>query len=205
MALDVSQYTHSMARQEDAPSLARIDSFAAVLGENLRTSTADEIAITSHSYGSVFAAATIAKVLRQDPNVLDGRTLTVTAIASNMLKIGLMDECQWLRDDLKLVLGHEDIQWIEVYGSNDVLCFSKSGPADLIDIEPANPVISKRVRLSAMIDPKRYKSMRGKLFRLHRQFIMANQRRYFFDFYLLLFGPQSVTDMLRRDNATKPR
>jgi len=130
--------------------------------------------------------------------VLKDKKLSIIAIGSNLLQIGLMSQCDWVRDDLKLVLGHANIQWIEIYAADDPICFYKSGPDTLIKEPPANPLISRRVRFSRMIEQKRYQGMKGRFFRLHRQLIMANDRHYFYDFYLLLFGPRKARDFLQR-------
>jgi hypothetical protein len=47
-----------------------------------------------------------------------------------------------------------------------------------------------------MIAKARYQRIRFRFFRLHRQLILANEFRYFYDFYALLFGPQPIVRAL---------
>jgi len=198
LELDLLSHTSVMALGQNDISLSRQAIFSSVLRREIETCDADEIILTTHSFGSAYATAAIAQVLRQSPEVLKDKKLTIIAIGSNLLQIGLMNQCGWVRDDLKLVLGHANIQWIEIYAADDPICFYKSGPDRLIEEPPANPLISKRVRFSKMIERRRYQGMKGRFFRLHRQLTMANDQHYFYDFYLLLFGPRKARDFLQR-------
>ena len=202
LTLELMHHIHSLALRNNNFSTSRLDTFSAVLRKELQTSTADEVTITAHSLGSTYAVATIARLLRTNPELLKKRKVSITAIGSNLLQIGLMSQGDWLRDDLTLVLGQNNIQWIEIYAANDPICFYKTGPDTVISDQPANALISRRVRFSRMLEQRRYKRIRSDFLRLHRQLIMANEHRYFYDFYLLLFGPLTVVEMLQRDPAT---
>ncbi len=198
MALEFSHHAYSISLPENNIFQSHIAKFSALVIKEIKATKTEEINITTHSIGSVYGVVALARALRQTPDLLMGKTLYFTAIASSMLHVALMSRCQWLRDDLKLVLGHCNIQWIEIYAINDPLSFNKCSPASVIDGTPANAVISQRVRFSRMIDKNRYRFMRYNFFRLHRQMIMANDQRYFYDFYLLLFGPRNIVNLLQR-------
>ena len=203
LELDLLHHTHSVALQENDISRSRIALFSSILKREIKADQGEEITITTHSFGSVYAVAAIATALRKNPDLLSGRKMSITAIGSNLLQVGLMKQCKWLRDDLKQVLGHDKIQWIEIYAADDPICFYKTGPDKVMREPPAHKLISKRVRFSRMIDEKRYKRMTGSFFRLHRQLIMANDRPYFYDFFLLIFGPREVVSLLQRESATE--
>jgi hypothetical protein len=40
-----------------------------------------------------------------------------------------------------------------------------------------------------MLAPETYKRFWGNFFRLHRQWSMGNERRYFYDYYQIICGP----------------
>jgi len=202
LELELFHHTYSMALGQNKIAHSRLAAFSDIIKQEIETSTADEIIITTHSFGSVYATAALAKVLRENPGLLKGKKLTLIAIGSNLLHIGLMKQANWLRNDLELVLAQNNIQWIEVYATNDPICFYKTGPDKVITNPPANSLISRRVRFSRMIDQTRYRHIRGKFFRLHRQLIMANDHRYFFDFYHILFGPNRAVKQLQHDQET---
>ena len=39
-----------------------------------------------------------------------------------------------------------------------------------------------------------YRRVKTDLLRLHRQFVMPNSQRYFYDFYLICFGPMGLAE-----------
>ncbi len=201
MVLDVMHYTHTLATRTEPISEQRIETFASFVGGELQGQRGDEIIVTFHSTGSVFAVATMAAALRENENLFDDIVVNMVGVGSNLLKLGLMSECDWLRDDIELLIGHPNVQWVEFYARDDILCFSGRGPDYAVDAEPSRPPISRRVRFSRMISSERYKKIKGRFFRLHRQMLLANERRYFYDFYLLTCGPQRVVDMVSREQG----
>ena len=54
-----------------------------------------------------------------------------------------------------------------------------------------NPII-RIVRISRMVADATYRRMRGDFLRLHRQFVMGNERRYHYDFFMICCGPMSL-------------
>lgn len=199
MVLDVMRFTYLLALRKDPVAEDRLASFVCVMEKEFADPNADEILITFHSQGGVFAVSSLAEALRKDPDLLQGKKLTIMGIGSNLLKLALMSECDWLRRDVELVLGHANIQWVEIFANNDPLCFNKSGPDTVVKIPLVNSVTSRRVRISRMIDSARYARIKTKFFRLHRQVLLANQRPYFYDYYLIACGPRSVLASLNRD------
>jgi len=202
LEFDLMHHIHSMVVKQNDVSQSRLAVFASVIKHEITASTAQEILFTTHSFGSVYATAALAMALRQTPDLLKGRKLKLIAIGSNLPHAGLMSKGDWLRQDLELVLANSEIQWIEIYAADDPICFYKYGPDRLIEAAPANPLISKRVRFSKMLGLKKYRRLQGQFSRLHRQLVMANEEPYFFDLYLILFGPRNVPDVLQRDPVT---
>jgi hypothetical protein len=45
--------------------------------------------------------------------------------------------------------------------------------------------------------PEEYRYLRVNFLRLHRQFGMPNSSRYFYDFYLICFGPMPLSERVR--------
>ena len=48
--------------------------------------------------------------------------------------------------------------------------------------------IVRKVHLRDMLG-KAYERVRGRFFRIHYQFISANRRKYYYDFFMICFGP----------------
>ena len=203
LGLEFFHHAYSITIPDSEVFHSRVAIFSAIIREEIKASSCEEINITTHSIGSVYAVSALANALRKNPDLLDGKTLYFTTIASSVLHIALMDRCKWVLDNLELVLKHSNVQWINIYATNDPLCFNKCSPASVINGKPANEVISRRVRFSRMVDKKRYRLLRYNFFLLHRQMILSTYYRYFYDFNLILFGPRNVVDMLQRKPASE--
>ena len=52
------------------------------------------------------------------------------------------------------------------------------------------------VRVREMLQPEAYKRFKFNLFRVHYQFIMANTRRYAYDFFMMCCGERLFAEML---------
>ena len=68
----------------------------------------------------------------------------------------------------------------------------------------ANPATGKpivrSVRIREMMSDDEYRRARRNSLLLHRQFVMPNSRRYFYDFYQICFGPMLMPDRIGLGN-----
>ena len=71
-----------------------------------------------------------------------------------------------------------------------------------IDVGTArrNPTIVP-VRFREIIDPKRYNLFRWQFFRVHFQFVKANERPHAYDFFMIVCGPVPLKQRMSRPEA----
>jgi hypothetical protein len=71
-----------------------------------------------------------------------------------------------------------------------------------IDAGPArrNPTIVP-VRFREIIKPEHYNLFRWKFFRVHFQFVMANERPHPYDFFMIVCGPVGLRERMARPEA----
>ena len=50
------------------------------------------------------------------------------------------------------------------------------------------------IRIRLMVDEHTYRRFRFSFLRIHRQAVMGNERRYFYDYYMLCCGPVALAD-----------
>ena len=63
----------------------------------------------------------------------------------------------------------------------------------------------RQVRVKAMLEPAFYRRIKRNLFRVHCQFVSANDRRAAYDYFMLLCGPLSAETQARsRDGPANP-
>lgn len=92
------------------------------------------------------------------------------------------------------------LRWSEFQCLIDVINFYKTNPVVDMGLKPrrqstpAFPIVRK-VHLRNMLGHVAYKRVRGRFFRTHYQFISANRRKYYYDFFLICFGPSPMSAM----------
>jgi hypothetical protein len=93
---------------------------------------------------------------------------------------------------LRLLAVEPSIDWIDCQSRKDVMNFFPFDPiaGHGIDAGPArrNPTIVP-VRFREIIRPEHYNRFRWKFFRVHFQFVMANERPHAYDFFMIVCGP----------------
>jgi pimeloyl-ACP methyl ester carboxylesterase len=171
----------------------RLDGFARELVQVARQSTADEILIVGHSLGAVQAIDVAARAKRLDPAFgTKGAPIRIMTIGSSLLKIGLHPKAAELKAAVSAVANDPDLYWVEFQAMTDIVNFYKSDPVTDLDLPPAEMPIVQIVRIKHMLKPETYKGLKTDFFRVHRQFVMGNEQRYFYDYYMMCCGPISL-------------
>ena len=171
----------------------RIDRFAEHLAKVARTSDAEEIVIVGHSSGSFLGAEIVARALNLDPALgQHGPRVTLLTIGGNFPIVGFHAVSQNFRDHLAMLAIEPSIDWVDCQSRKDVMNFYPFDPiaGHGIDVGPArrNPTIVP-VRFREIIKPENYNLFRWKFFRVHFQFVMANERPHAYDFFMIVGGP----------------
>ncbi|MET0708094.1 MAG: hypothetical protein ABWY82_14820 [Tardiphaga sp.] len=183
------QFSHGERPDWDA----RIDRFARHLVEVARTSEAQEIVLVGHSSGSFLGSEILARALKLDPGLgRHGPRVVLLTLGGNMPIVGFHRAAAGFRDNLRLLATEPSIDWIDCQSRKDVMNFFPFDPVSGhgIDAGPAkrNPTIIP-VRFREIIRPEHYNRFRWKFFRVHFQFVMANERPHPYDFYMIVCGP----------------
>jgi hypothetical protein len=171
----------------------RIDRFAQHLANVARSSDAEEIVVVGHSSGSFLGAEILARALKLDPDLgRHGPRIVLLTIGGNFPIVGFLAASQDFRDHLRLLAIEPSIDWIDCQSRKDVMNFFPFDPiaGHGIDVGAArrNPTIVP-VRFREIIKPEHYNVFRWKFFRVHFQFVMANERPHAYDFFMIVCGP----------------
>ena len=171
----------------------RIDRFAQHLVNVARTSDAEEIVVVGHSSGSFLGAEILARALKLDPALgRHGPRIVLLTIGGNFPIVGFHAASQDFRDHLRLLAVEPSIDWIDCQSRKDVMNFYPFDPiaGHGIDVGASrrNPTIVP-VRFREIIKPEHYNLFRWKFFRVHFQFVMANERPHAYDFFMIVCGP----------------
>jgi hypothetical protein len=168
----------------------RLDGFARELVELCRNSKADEIIVVGHSLGAVQAVDVVARAKRLDPDLgARGAPVRLLTVGSSLLKIGLHPKATALREAVRIVANDPHIFWIEFQAISDIVNFYKSNPVTDIGLPATGKPIVQIVRVKHMLKRETYDGLKRDFFRVHRQFVMGNEQRYFYDYFMICGGP----------------
>ncbi len=162
----------------------------------VRANEADEIIVLAHSGGCALAPAVITRALELDPDVgRRGPPLVLLTLGSIAPGAALHPKAVRLRAAFARVAVEPSVRWIDSQSRKDVLNFWDFDPVDGIGVHVGgarcNPLVWK-VRFRDMLSPALYRRIHFNFFRLHYQFIMANDRRAPYDYFMLVCGPVPV-------------
>jgi hypothetical protein len=176
------------------------------LVEIAAANAANEIVVVGHSGGGVLAPAVVARALELDPELGNhGPRLVLLTPGSLMPGIGLHRQATRVRAVIHRVAIERSVLWIDVQARADALNFYDFDPVKGIGVDAGarrcNPLIWT-VQLRDMLAPEFYGKLRWNLFRMHYQFIMANDRRAPYEYMMLVCGPLPVEQWARDGAAT---
>lgn len=183
------QFSHRQRPEWDA----RIDRFARHLVNVARDSGADEIVVVGHSSGSFLGVEMLARALKLDPALARHRSRVVLlTIGGNFPIVGFHTAAADFRDHLRQLAVEPSIDWIDCQARKDVMNFYQFDPIASHGIDVGalrrNPTVVP-VRFRDIVKPEHYNSFRWKFFRVHFQFVMANERPHAYDFFMIVCGP----------------
>jgi hypothetical protein len=178
----------------------RIDRFAEHLCTVARTSTAEEIVLVGHSSGSFLVTEILARALKLDPALgRHGPRVVLLTLGGNYPIVGYHAAARDFRDHLRELAVEPSIDWIDCQARKDVMNFFQFDPiaAHGIDVGDArrNPTIVP-VRFREIIAPEHYNLFRWQFFRVHFQFVMANERPHPYDFFMIVCGPVPLRERM---------
>ena len=183
----------------------RIDRFAQHLVNVARTSDAEEIVIVGHSSGSFLGVEILARALKLDPDLgRHGPRVVLLTIGGNFPIVGFVPASADFRGHLRQLAVEPSIDWIDCQSRKDVMNFHPFDPiaGHGIDVGAArrNPTIVS-VRFREIIKPEHYNAFRWQFFRVHFQFVMANERPHVYDFFMIVCGPIPLRERMARPEA----
>jgi hypothetical protein len=198
-----SHWPHLLEYARGKPSCfdRAIEAGARRLVEVARANEADEIVVVGHSGGGVTAPAVVARALELDPDLgRHGPRVILLTPGSLMPGIGLHRGAIKVHAVIARIAVEPSILWIDVQARRDALNFFDFDPVGGIGVDVGargcNPLIWI-VRFRDMLAPEFYGKVSWNLFRMHYQFIMANDMRAPYEYMMLVCGPVPVEQWAR--------
>lgn len=194
-------FARDMVNRSNPAIEARYEEFADTLAREIEAGGHDEIVISGHSFGSLWAVASLALALQRMPDLLHGRNVVFLALGSSLLKIALAPNAAFMREWTARVMAEKDLFWHEIQYKDDIIAFYKADPFETLRIDGIEAGVQiDRVNYKRAMDAARFRQMRTSFYRTHRQYILYQDVRVQFDYQLRLFGPFEA-----RTLAVKPQ
>jgi thioesterase domain-containing protein len=194
---------------------ARIEAFAARVVACARRADAQEIVIAGHSLGATVAVDVLARAFDRDPRLgRRGPRVSLLTIGATIPKLALHPRGAWLRANARRLAAEPSLTWAEYQARDDVISFHKFDPVKLARVpshgsgpqaaqgrqEQDSPII-RRVQIHQMLNPPTLRRLRFSFMRLHYQFVMANERRAAYDYFMLMCGPAPFRHTVTQPNG----
>lgn len=174
---------------------ARLDRLARELVRIVRETDADEIVIDGHSLGAPLTVTVLDRALMLDPDLgRRGKPLHLVSTGSSLLKVALHPAAGWLREAVGRVAHAPAVYWVEYQALVDIINVYKVDPVTALGLPAAGKPIVKIIRIRLMVEEHTYRRFTLNFLRIHRQAVMGNERRYFYDYYMLCCGPLALGD-----------
>ena len=78
----------------------------------------------------------------------------------------------------------------------------KVDPVVALGLPFAGRPIVRIIHIRSMVEEHTYRRFRFSFLRIHRQAVMGNERRYFYDYYMLVCGPIALFDRVADPDAS---
>ena len=190
----IREFARGKATGYDRP----IDILAARIVAAASANEADELVVIGHSSGGAIGAAVVARALELDPDLFRHHPrLVLMTLGSLLPALTLHPAADRLRGAVRRLAMERSLVWVDCQSRKDWLNFWDVDPLEASGVELGQRRCSLRiwqVRFRDMLSPDSIRRMQWNLLRMHYQFIMANEARSPYDFFMLVCGPASVTD-----------
>jgi hypothetical protein len=175
-----------------------VEAFAQRLVAATRAGEADEILIIGHSAGGLTAPIVTARALDLDPDLgRHGPRVTLVTVGSLLPAFALHPAAERMRAAVRRLAIEPHVRWVDCQARKDIMNFWDFDPVAGVGVEVAgaskNPIVWP-VRLRDMLTDAAYDRVRGSQFRMHYQYVMANDRRAPYDYFMLVCGPVPATE-----------
>ncbi|MEF2552240.1 SoxR reducing system RseC family protein [Aurantimonas sp. A2-1-M11] len=201
-AMDDWALARDLCRGRNPAIAQRIDEHAKAMHRAVAETQAGEIVIAAHSLGASLAVLALARALADGMRC--DRPLHVLTVGSSLMKTALHPAASAQRQAVHDLVVTRRIGWTDCQGLSDPINFYRSNPARSLGIQGGETPIVVRIRFKRLVTPETYRRIKRDFFRLHRQFVLAVERRNAYSFHMLLLGPRPLADYGRLETVDLP-
>ena len=184
---------HELVYLKRTELIERLGIFSRVITEKLESNGFDEIVIVGHGIGAVLQPAVVDRAFWALPEFgKDGRSVSLLSLGSLLLAVGLHPEAGWVVGPVARIARDRWIYWAEYQAREDEFSFPGRNPVTVLIGEQGKPVLQD-IKFKDMIGTDTKRQIQQIVIGNHRQFVRANSKRYFYDFFMVCCGPFTLS------------
>jgi len=187
----------------------RIGEFARRIVVKARAAEADEILVVGHSAGGTILIPLLTRALELDADFAGaGSPVTALTLGSNLPLAALHPNGGDFRNAIRRLAVEPSLTWIDCRARKDVVNFQDCDMVAGLGVETGpeqrNPLYWN-VRFREVVSAQFFPRLRWNFFRMHYQFIMANDRRASYDYLMFVCGPARLVEWAQDGARTLAR
>ncbi|KQY16818.1 lipase [Rhizobium sp. Root73] len=153
----------------------------------------DEVILIGHSTGGLLMIDVAARCLSIDKEFTGSAPKVVLlTLGSTALKAGYHPAGKIFRESVEQLIKDDKLAWVEIQCLTDAINFYKTDPVEEMGLEPkpdrAFPIV-RSIKVRDMLRPDTYARIKRNFFRVHYQYVCANTKPYWYDFFQVCCGP----------------
>uniref|UniRef100_UPI001594ADC4 hypothetical protein n=1 Tax=Derxia lacustris TaxID=764842 RepID=UPI001594ADC4 len=182
---------------------ARIDAFARLFVERVRSCDADEVLVAAHSVGTIMAPMMLARALALDPELARrGPRIALLTLGQCIPMVSYIPQAARIRADMAALAAAREIDWVDFTAPTDGACFALVDPLATSGIAQPDPAAPRpkllSPRFARLFTPASYRALRRDWYRTHFQYLMASEKPATepgaYDYFAITAGPLRLAD-----------
>ncbi len=158
----------------------------------------DETIVVGHSYGTVIGTQALSHAIATRPDVFrTGAPVAFLTLGALHGAVATVPGADAVRARITALCATDSLLWVELISRQDVLNFCRTAPwrffRDTPDPAWPNPTVYP-FSLRDTLNPDTYKRFRRNFFRMHFQWIMANDKPFRYDYPAIVVGPTGFAE-----------
>lgn len=204
--------------QGKVPQLdVRLDLHASTVLRRVAAAQDDEVLLVGHSSGAMMAVSVLARVLRCTPlpspasagseGNEGGPVVSLLTLGQCMPMLACLPQANGFRDDLQVLAGAQELDWVDFTAPPDGCCFALVDPLVACGLDGAARLPDRPKLLSPkfadMFDAPDYRALRGDRFRVHFQYLMASKKPVAYDYFAITAGAMTLAQRFSSFQSTQ--
>lgn len=199
--MDLWSFSSQFMRSQRPDAEALLQRFASRIVDKAEAERYDEIILIGHSTGGMLILDVAARCLSLDPDFSQrAPEVSILTLGSTALKAGYSKAAKEFRKRMRQLIADPHLRWVEVQCLTDPINFYKTDPVREMKLDQQTrsefPLI-RTVRIKDMLQPDSYRRIKRNFFRVHYQYIFGNTKAYWYDFFQICCGPNTLDKRAR--------